>query len=60
LREFDEVRDEVLKEILSHADDSSAYLNAQFRFLILGAVLFIVWHVWEMFARTYGASWWAR
>jgi len=35
----------------SNSNEANRYFKKQFRFLIIGAVLFIVWHILEMFLR---------
>jgi hypothetical protein len=60
LPEYGEVRDEILDKVQGLNNKAGRYLSRQFQWLIVGAVLFIVWHVWDMFAHTFGASGWAN
>jgi hypothetical protein len=60
LPEYGEARDEVLEEVKQLNVRAARFSRHQFRWLIVGAVLFIAWHVWDMFARTFGASAWAN
>lgn len=44
---------EILRTIFKdHSDKAKQYANWQFRFLIVGAVLYVAWHVIEMYLRT--------
>ena len=60
LPEYGEVRDEIMAEVQVLNNRAARYSSRQFQWLIVGAVLFIVWHVWDMFAHTFGASAWAN
>ena len=43
----------ILKEIFENqSSKANLYANLQFRFLIAGAVLYVAWHVLEMYLRT--------
>jgi hypothetical protein len=44
--------EESRKAIEKQSARSSRYANLQFKLLIMGALLYIGWHVWEMWLRT--------
>jgi hypothetical protein len=60
LPEYKEARDKILEEVQGLNNEAARYSSRQFQWLIVGAVLFIIWHVWDMFAHTFGASRWAN
>lgn len=43
----------VRKALDHNSEKVRTYANLQFRFLVLGAILFIAWHVYGMYLRTY-------
>jgi hypothetical protein len=57
---YQEVRKEFTDAVDSHNIRSTTYAKRQFIFLIVGVAFFIAWHVWAIFARTFGASAWAN
>jgi hypothetical protein len=57
---YGEVRNEILEEATGLNSKAARFSRHQFRWLIVGAVLFIAWHVWDMFSRTFGAAAWAN
>jgi len=48
-----QVARETLYEIFEdQSSKANRYANRQFRFLVVGAVLYVAWHVFEMYLRT--------
>lgn len=57
---YDEVQAEIMKELMGHANRSATYSRRQFQLLVTGVVFFLIWHVWTLYAHTFGASRWAQ